>query len=80
MCTACASSLTRLKTDGRPPRTRKLWVPEVLTASAPWLAAFAFGLLHGFGLAGALFDLGLASREIPLALLFFNVGVEIGQS
>jgi hydrogenase/urease accessory protein HupE len=50
-----------------------------LTASAPWLAAFAFGLLHGFGFAGALFDLGLASREIPLALLFFNVGVEIGQ-
>jgi HupE / UreJ protein len=50
-----------------------------LTASRPWLAAFAFGLLHGLGFAGALTELGLAPREIPLALLFFNLGVEIGQ-
>lgn len=50
-----------------------------LTASKPWVAAFAFGLLHGLGFAGALTELGLAPREIPLALLFFNVGVEIGQ-
>ena len=41
--------------------------------------AFAFGLLHGFGFAGALTALGLPRSEIPLALLFFNVGVEIGQ-
>jgi HupE / UreJ protein len=45
----------------------------------PWRIAFAFGLLHGFGFAGALSGLGLPSSEIPLALLFFNVGVEIGQ-
>jgi hypothetical protein len=50
-----------------------------LTASRPWVAAFAFGLLHGLGFAGALTELGLAPREIPLALLFFNLGVEIGQ-
>ncbi len=46
---------------------------------SPWLMAFAFGLLHGFGFAGALSELGLPTREIPLALLFFNIGVEIGQ-
>ena len=50
-----------------------------LSASRPWLAAFAFGLLHGLGFAGALTELGLAPGQIPLALLFFNVGVEIGQ-
>ena len=45
----------------------------------PWRIAFAFGLLHGFGFAGALSEIGLPLSEIPLALLFFNVGVEIGQ-
>ena len=45
----------------------------------PWLIAFVFGLLHGFGFAGALSALGLPAPEIPVALLFFNVGVEIGQ-
>lgn len=45
----------------------------------PWLIAFAFGLLHGFGFAGALGDIGLPQGDIPLALLFFNVGVELGQ-
>ncbi|MDR6666332.1 HupE/UreJ family protein [Rhizobium sp. 1399] len=50
-----------------------------LTAKRPWLVAFAFGLLHGLGFAGALSELTLPSRDIPLALLFFNVGVEIGQ-
>jgi hypothetical protein len=50
-----------------------------LAARAPWVVAFAFGLLHGLGFAGALSQLGLPPREIPLALLFFNVGVEIGQ-
>jgi hypothetical protein len=50
-----------------------------LVARPPWVVAFAFGLLHGLGFAGALAQLGLPPREIPLALLFFNVGVEIGQ-
>ncbi|GGO79318.1 membrane protein [Marinobacterium nitratireducens] len=50
-----------------------------LTARAPWLVAFAFGLLHGLGFAGALADLGLPQQAIPLALLFFNLGVELGQ-
>ena len=45
----------------------------------PWIVAFAFGLLHGFGFAGALAEIGLPQKSIPLALLFFNVGVEIGQ-
>lgn len=50
-----------------------------LTARAPWVIAFSFGLLHGFGFAGALAEVGLPPRSIPLALFFFNVGVEIGQ-
>ncbi|WP_217626429.1 HupE/UreJ family protein [Alloyangia pacifica] len=45
----------------------------------PWIVAFAFGLLHGFGFAGALVEIGLPQGDIPLALLFFNVGVELGQ-
>ena len=45
----------------------------------PWIVAFAFGLLHGFGFAGALNAVGLQQTAIPVALLFFNVGVEIGQ-
>ena len=44
-----------------------------------WLVAFTFGLLHGLGFAGALAEVGLPQNAIPLALLFFNVGVEIGQ-
>jgi hydrogenase/urease accessory protein HupE len=50
-----------------------------LTERAPWLVAGAFGLLHGFGFAGALSEVGLPANDIPLALLFFNVGVEAGQ-
>jgi hypothetical protein len=50
-----------------------------LTARLPWLIAFAFGLLHGFGFAGALAEVGLPQHAIPVALLFFNVGVETGQ-
>ncbi len=45
----------------------------------PWVVAFIFGLLHGFGFAGALAEVGLPEQAIPLALLFFNVGVELGQ-
>jgi len=50
-----------------------------LTAAMPWLASFAFGLLHGFGFAGALREIGIPEDAAPLALLFFNVGVEAGQ-
>src|SRR5262249_39786263 len=50
-----------------------------LAASKPWLVAFAFGLLHGFGFAGALAEVGLPRGEVPLALALFNVGVEAGQ-
>jgi hydrogenase/urease accessory protein HupE len=45
----------------------------------PWVIAFAFGLLHGFGFAGALNEIGLPQQAIPLSLLFFNIGVEMGQ-
>ncbi len=45
----------------------------------PWLVAFIFGLLHGFGFAGALAEVGLPQQAIPLALIFFNIGVELGQ-
>jgi HupE / UreJ protein len=46
---------------------------------APWLAAFGFGLLHGFGFAGALAELEVARAELPIALFCFNLGVELGQ-
>jgi hydrogenase/urease accessory protein HupE len=51
-----------------------------LTARWPWVVAFTFGLMHGFGFAGALAEVGLPTRAIPVALLFFNVGVEIDRS
>jgi hydrogenase/urease accessory protein HupE len=50
-----------------------------LAQQKPWIIAFAFGLLHGFGFAGALLEVGLPEPSVPLALLFFNIGVEIGQ-
>jgi hypothetical protein len=49
------------------------------TICHPWTVAFAFGLLHGFGFASGLTAMGLPRAEIPLALLLFNVGVELGQ-
>ncbi len=52
---------------------------EGLAARKPWVIAFAFGLLHGLGFAGALAEVGLPQNAIPLALFFFNVGVEVGQ-
>jgi hydrogenase/urease accessory protein HupE len=64
-----ASELARQRADGR----------ADLTARFPWLVAFSFGLLHGFGFAGALSEVGVPQKAVPLALLFFNVGVEIGQ-
>jgi hydrogenase/urease accessory protein HupE len=50
-----------------------------LTQRYPWIVSFIFGLLHGLGFASALAEVGLPQNSIPLALLFFNVGVEIGQ-
>jgi hydrogenase/urease accessory protein HupE len=55
--------------DGRPGLTQRY----------PWVVAFTFGLLHGLGFASALAEVGLPQRAIPVALFFFNVGVEIGQ-
>jgi hydrogenase/urease accessory protein HupE len=50
-----------------------------LTIRHPWIVAFVFGLMHGFGFASGLATVGLPDGDIPLALLMFNVGVEIGQ-
>jgi hydrogenase/urease accessory protein HupE len=50
-----------------------------LSERSPWLIAFPFGLLHGFGFAGALKEIGLPQADVPLALFTFNAGVEIGQ-
>lgn len=50
-----------------------------LSEASPWIVAFAFGLLHGFGFAGALKEIGLPQRDVPLALFTFNLGVEAGQ-
>jgi hydrogenase/urease accessory protein HupE len=50
-----------------------------LSERFPWLVAFAFGLLHGFGFAGALAEIGLPEGDVPVALLTFNLGVELGQ-
>ena len=52
---------------------------DSLTTNHTWIVAFAFGLLHGFGFAGALADIGLPRQNFALALLLFNVGVEVGQ-
>ncbi|MCZ6640077.1 MAG: HupE/UreJ family protein [Gammaproteobacteria bacterium] len=62
---------------------RELVIPKAkrsrLTLAKPWLMAFAFGLLHGFGFAGALVDIGLPKEQLALSLLLFNVGIEAGQ-
>jgi hydrogenase/urease accessory protein HupE len=50
-----------------------------LSERAPWIVAFGFGLLHGFGFAGALNAIGLPEGEVPMALFAFNLGVEAGQ-
>jgi hydrogenase/urease accessory protein HupE len=62
------------------PEIVRVWRGETsFTIRHPWVVAFAFGLLHGFGFASGLTSMGLPQAEIPLALLLFNVGVEIGQ-
>ena len=62
---------------------RELTMPEerrsVLTRGRPWIMALLFGLLHGFGFAGALADIGLPRDQLALSLFLFNVGIEIGQ-
>jgi hydrogenase/urease accessory protein HupE len=62
------------------PEIVRSWRAETsFTIRHPWVVAFAFGLIHGFGFAGALTSAGLPGKDLPLALLSFNVGVEIGQ-
>jgi hypothetical protein len=62
------------------PEIVKRWRGETsVTIRRPWIVAFAFGLLHGFGFASGLTTMGLPQVEIPAALLSFNLGVEIGQ-
>ena len=62
------------------PEIVRAWRGETsFTIRHPWVVAFAFGLLHGFGFASGLSAMGLPSDEIPLALLLFNIGVELGQ-
>jgi hypothetical protein len=62
------------------PEIVRRWRGETsFTIRHPWVVAFGFGLLHGFGFASGLAQLGLPRGEIPLALLLFNVGVELGQ-
>jgi hydrogenase/urease accessory protein HupE len=62
------------------PEIARIWRGETsLTIRRPWLVAFIFGLLHGFGFAGALSGAGLPRPDLALALLTFNIGVEIGQ-
>lgn len=58
----------------------RLWRGQTsFTLRHPWVVAFAFGLLHGFGFASGLTTIGLPAGDIPLALFAFNIGVEIGQ-
>jgi len=62
------------------PEIVRVWRGQTsFTIRHPWVVAFAFGLLHGFGFASGLTAMGLPTAEIPLALLLFNVGVELGQ-
>jgi hydrogenase/urease accessory protein HupE len=62
------------------PEIVRSWRGETsFTIRHPWVVAFAFGLLHGFGFASALISAGLPHHELPLALVSFNVGVELGQ-
>jgi len=62
------------------PEIARTWRGETsLTLRHPWLVAFLFGLLHGFGFASALTAAGVPRASLPLALFTFNVGVEAGQ-
>ncbi len=76
-----ALELTRERSDPKDapsePATVARRPPPILRRQ--WPVAFAFGLLHGFGFAGALAAIGLPRGEIPLALFSFNLGIELGQ-
>jgi hydrogenase/urease accessory protein HupE len=62
------------------PEIVRSWRGETsFTIRHPWVVAFLFGLIHGFGFASALTSAGLPRDELPLALLSFNLGVEVGQ-
>jgi hypothetical protein len=62
------------------PEIVRVWRGETsFTIRHPWVVAFAFGLLHGFGFATAMTSAGLPPQDLPLALLSFNIGVEVGQ-
>jgi hydrogenase/urease accessory protein HupE len=62
------------------PEIVRVWRGQTsFTIRHPWVVAFAFGLLHGFGFASGLTTMGLPQKEIPVSLLFFNLGVEAGQ-
>jgi hypothetical protein len=77
-----ATELARRGVAGRPNKSVQSGQSDQqagLATRFPWVVAFSFGLLHGFGFAGALQEIGLPEQAIPLALLFFNVGVELGQ-
>lgn len=52
---------------------------DTLTYRYPLIVSFAFGLLHGLGFASALGEIGLPRGEVLVSLLFFNLGVEVGQ-
>lgn len=74
-----ALSILFLATELARPRAAAEGRGESLTRRFPWFVAFTFGLLHGLGFAGALGEVGLPEQAIPIALLFFNIGVELGQ-
>jgi len=62
------------------PEIVRVWRGETsFTVQHPWVVAFGFGLLHGFGFASGMSTVGMPAAEIPLALLMFNIGVELGQ-
>ena len=62
------------------PEMVRVWRGETsFTIRHPWVVAFLFGLLHGFGFASGLSTVGMPRAEVPLALAMFNVGVELGQ-
>ena len=68
-----------IRDSGYEIRDTRIPHPASLTIRYPWVVAFAFGLLHGFGFASALTSAGLPRHDLPLALVSFNVGVELGQ-
>lgn len=75
-----ARELARLEgREGLEKQTGSGSAPLSLTQRRPWLVALLFGLLHGFGFAGGLAELGVPDSQIPIALAAFNLGVEAGQ-